>query len=146
MPYEDPDITDPMMFVGVTLPGNAEATQDMAYAFAEEFARMGYSAERILHLFRTPFYKGAHGAHKALGEASIRKIVNECVGVWGRVRYVTRDAGRVEGKLIPPESIRVESKGRIATCKLEHGGDTETVNPVPGWESEEGTVSEEGAI
>jgi len=91
MPYREPDFTDPMMGIGVSLPGSAEAMLDMAYAFAEEFARLGYSAEKILHLFRTPFYQGAHAAYQALGEAQIQKIAGECAGLWGRFRLVDRD-------------------------------------------------------
>lgn len=93
MPYDKPDGTDPMMFTGVVLPGNPEVTQDMAYTFAEEFARLGYSEEKILHLFQTPFYRGAHGAYQALGETAIRKIVRECIGIWGRMRFADRDSG-----------------------------------------------------
>jgi len=40
MPFQDPDPTDPNMLVGVVLPADAEATREMAYVFAEEFARM----------------------------------------------------------------------------------------------------------
>ncbi|MBI2504076.1 MAG: hypothetical protein HYW07_12690, partial [Candidatus Latescibacteria bacterium] len=47
MPYHEPDATDPMLFVGVTLPGDIEATRDMAYVFAEEFARLGHPAAQI---------------------------------------------------------------------------------------------------
>ena len=68
MPFKDPDPTDPNMLVGVMLPADAEATRDMAYVFAEEFARMGYSREQLLWLFKNPFYGGAHGAYRALGE------------------------------------------------------------------------------
>lgn len=99
MPYDKPEATDPMMFMGVALPGDEGVTRDMAYTFAEEFARLGHSEEKILQLFRTPFYRGAHGAYQALGEEAVRKIVRECVGVWGRVRFVDRDTvpGNREG-------------------------------------------------
>ena len=91
MPLHEPDATDPMMFVGVTLPGNIEGTRDMAYAFAEEFAWLGQPAEEILKLFRRPFYQGAHQAFLALGEAEIQQIVAECVGLWGRFVWVDQD-------------------------------------------------------
>ena len=106
MPYGDPDATDPMAFVGVALPGGAEAARDMAYVFAEEFARLGYSVERILRLFHTPFYRGAHSAYRALGAEAVREIVRECVGVWGRVRFVDREAEQRGEGLIPPEATR----------------------------------------
>ena len=94
MPYDDPDPQDPMMLVGVALPADPEADRDMAYAFAEEFARLGYGARQIISLFREPFYAGAHGAYRRLGEAEIRRIVNETVAVWGRGRAVDRDGDR----------------------------------------------------
>jgi hypothetical protein len=91
MPYDDPDVTDPQMLVGVVLPGDAAAMRDVAYVFAEEFARMGYDRAAILRLFHNPFYRGAHGAYRALGAAAVTAIVDECVGVWEQVRVVDRD-------------------------------------------------------
>jgi hypothetical protein len=83
MPYADPDPSDPSLLVGVVLPAGREAMQEMAWVFAEEFARIGFDRGRILSLFRTPFYAGAHGALRALGEAEVGAIVEECVKVWG---------------------------------------------------------------
>ena len=84
MPYGDPDPGDPTVLVGVELPADAEAMRDMAWVFAEEFARLGLGGPRILALFRSPFYAGAHGAWRALGEDEVAAIVAECVDVWGR--------------------------------------------------------------
>ena len=81
MPHDEPDPTDPPMLVGMVLPSGPEAMTDMAYVFAEEFARLGHSRERIVALFRDPFYGGAHGAWQALGEERITAIVDECVAV-----------------------------------------------------------------
>ena len=47
MPFKEPDPTDPNMLVGVMLSADAEATRDMAYVFAEEFARLGYTTRAI---------------------------------------------------------------------------------------------------
>ena len=91
MPHDDPDPEDPMLLVGVALPAGEEAQRDMAYAFAEEFARLGYNGRQIVSLFQEPFYAGAHGALTQLGEAEVRRIVDETVSVWGRVRLVDRD-------------------------------------------------------
>jgi len=84
MPYDDPDPTDPQVLVGVVLPSNEEATREMAYVFAEEFARMGFDAHGVLSLFKDPFYAGAHQIYQALGADAVRGIVEECVAVWGR--------------------------------------------------------------
>jgi hypothetical protein len=83
MPYGDPDPTDPSVLIGVALPAEADTVREMAYVFAEEFARVGFGAARILRLFRSPFYAGAHQAYQALGEAEVTAIVDECVAVWG---------------------------------------------------------------
>ncbi len=91
MPYDDPDPTDPNMLVGVELPGTAESTRDMAYVFAEEFARMGFNKRKLLRVFQTPFYAGAQRAYLELGGAEIEKIVDECLGIWGRVRVNVND-------------------------------------------------------
>jgi hypothetical protein len=84
MPYRDPDPTDPNVLVGVAVPADPEAMREMAWVFAEELARMGYDAARILAVFRAPFYAGAHRAWRALGEAEVAAIVEECVAVWRR--------------------------------------------------------------
>ena len=83
MPWDEPDPTDPSVLVGVELPASVEATREMAWVFAEEFARLGFDAARILRLFRSPFYAGAHQALRALGEPEVGAIVEECVRVWG---------------------------------------------------------------
>ena len=77
---------DPMELVGVVLPAGAEAMREMAYVFAEEFARLGFDEVRLLRLFKNPFYAGLHQAYCALGEPVVREIVGECVRVWGRGR------------------------------------------------------------
>jgi hypothetical protein len=84
MPYGDPDPRDPTMLVGVVLPAGEEAVRDMAYVFAEEFARTGLDGAAILDLFSDPFYAAAHQAYRALGPDEVRAIISECVAVWGR--------------------------------------------------------------
>ena len=79
MPYNDPDPTDPNVLVGVMLPADAEATREMAYVFAEEFARMGHDKQQILALFKNPYYGGAHGAYQSLGEEATVAIIDECI-------------------------------------------------------------------
>ena len=83
MPWGEADPTDPSVLVGVELPASADATREMAWVFAEEFARLGFDAGRILRLFRTPFYAGAHQALRVLGEPEVAAMVAECVAVWG---------------------------------------------------------------
>ena len=93
MPFKDPDPTDPNILVGVMLPADAEAMRDMAYVFAEEFARLGYTREQLLWLFKNPFYGGAHGAYQALGEDEILAIIDECLNAWGQAKFSILDSG-----------------------------------------------------
>ncbi len=90
MPYDEPHPEDPHELVGMAVPGGRESMREMAYTFAEEFAALGFGEERLLELFRRPFYAGAHRAYRALGEPEIRRIVREGLEVWGRVRVVVR--------------------------------------------------------
>ena len=90
MPYDEADPQDPLELVAVTLPADADSQREMAYVFAEEFARLGHDAGYILSLFRNPFYAGANGAYRALGDEATRAIIDECLAVWGRVRLVDR--------------------------------------------------------
>jgi hypothetical protein len=101
MPFKDPDPTDPNMLVGVLLPADAEATRDMAYVFAEEFARLGYTREQLLWLFKNPFYGGAHGAYQALGEDEILAIIDECLNVWGTIKITVQDVQTVQTDQTP---------------------------------------------
>ena len=91
MPLDNPDPSDPMVLVGIELPGDAESMRDMAYTFSEEFARMAYSEKRLLSIFQSPFYRAAHDAYKILGKEAIKQIIRECVEVWGTARSVDRD-------------------------------------------------------
>jgi hypothetical protein len=58
----------------------------MARGFAEEFAASGWDEERLLAMFRTPFYLGPHLALEQLGEARVREIVAEAVRPWTQWR------------------------------------------------------------
>ena len=107
MPYDEPDFSDPNELVGVVLPAGEGAVEDMAYAYAEEFARMGLDAAAILDLFRNPFYGGAHQAYRALGDAAAGAIVGECVAVWGRAAGQIHDAPASDVQLLPWPSFSV---------------------------------------
>ncbi len=87
MPYRNPGPDDPNMLVGVELPASADAMREMAYVFAEEFARLGFDKIRLMRIFQRPFYRAAHQAYLALGEREIERIVDECLAVWGRKNF-----------------------------------------------------------
>jgi hypothetical protein len=93
MAHKDMEADDPMELVGVVLPADLEATREMAYVFAEEFARMGYDRNRLFSVFKNPFYGGAHGAYQALGEPATLAIIDECIGAWGQAKFSILDFG-----------------------------------------------------
>ncbi len=68
---------DPMALVGVRLQQgpNDQALVEMARCFVEEYARMGWSGERILRLFRNPFYRGPHQILRMKGEDFVRGLI-----------------------------------------------------------------------
>lgn len=111
MPYDDPAPTDPNVWVAVGVPGDADSDIEMAYVFAEEFARLGYDAESLLRLFRQPFYAGAHRLWVVLGEERIRAVVRETLAAWGGVRARTRDAAITES-----DRIETEEEGGHELC------------------------------
>jgi len=108
MPYGDPDAQDPMQLVGMGVPCDVGTHREMASVFAEEFARLGYDLQEILHLFRNPFYAAAHRGYQVLGEAEILRLVEEVIEVWSRVRFTDQTplAQRRphEGELLWPRS------------------------------------------
>jgi hypothetical protein len=92
MPYGEPEPDDPHVLVGVSLPADETATRAMAAAFADEFAQMGFTRERLLRVFADPFYAGAHSARRLLGEAEIARIVDDSLRVYGGRRYAVVEA------------------------------------------------------
>ena len=84
MPYDDPEPDDPTVLVGMTAPGDAESMREMAYAFAEEFLRLGHSPAQVENLFRNPWYALAHRAWLELGDDAMREIVAEQAALWTR--------------------------------------------------------------
>jgi hypothetical protein len=111
MPFRDPDPTDPNMLVGVLLPADAEASRDMAYVFAEEFSRLGYDRGQLLGLFKTPFYGGAYGAYRQLGETEILSIIDECLNAWGSIRIRVQDVP--SPSLVLPRDAGEETGGGL---------------------------------
>ena len=110
MTYREPESSDPHELVGVALPGGVEVTREMATAFAEEFARLGWGRESILGLFRSPRYRAARAALDALGEDEIARIADEAVELWGGVRYAVQDAPQQgEAPTRPRRFLRVLS-------------------------------------
>lgn len=71
----EPD--DPVELVGVRLGAalDDDALREMALAFVEEYALLGWPRERILRLFASPRFAGPHRVWRALGENAVRALV-----------------------------------------------------------------------
>jgi hypothetical protein len=52
----------------------------MARCFIEEFALMGWSTDRILRLFRNPFYAGANIVYRQRGEGYVKALIAQTLG------------------------------------------------------------------
>ncbi|MBI3491710.1 MAG: hypothetical protein HY047_08020 [Acidobacteria bacterium] len=109
MPYNDPEPEDPQELIGVELPGDETVTREMAAAFAEEFAQLGFTRPQILALFRKAEYSGAHQAWTLLGEEAITRLVDESVSVWGRFTYVVTDEADDDAGTRPLRFVRPRS-------------------------------------
>ena len=103
MPYDDPEPEDPHELVGVELPGDETVTLEMAAAFSDEFAQLGYTRPQILGLFRRAEYAGANQAWTLLGEEAIAQLVDESLAVWGRFTCVVTDSADHD---VEPEPLR----------------------------------------
>ena len=120
MPYDDADPEDPQVLVGVSLEGTEDTVREMVAAVADEFAQLGHSREEILALFRSPFYAGAHGAYTRLGETATREIVEESLGVWGKLRWTVQDVSDPPGHEEDPginATLKVRSGNRRASTE-----------------------------
>ena len=113
MPYHEPDPSDPSILVGVQIPGSEETELEMAYVFAEEFARLGFSEERLQAVFHHPFYAGAHRALQILGEGKIRSIIQETLAVWGRFPIAVQDAAKRKQWDVSLDSLQQGAKPHL---------------------------------
>ncbi len=75
---------DPLELVGVEVPADDGALDEMARTFVEEYLREGWDERRLLALFRNPFYRAPHLIYRARGEAYVRALVTEVLSRWGR--------------------------------------------------------------
>ena len=84
MPYQEADSSDPMTLQGVVFDSDDDwAVREMAECFVDEFVRLGFDADRLLRLFRTPGYAGPYLAYRALGDEAIRGMIVEKLALRG---------------------------------------------------------------
>ena len=75
---------DPLELVGVPVAVDEATFDEMARCFVEEFVRDGWTDERLLPLFRSPFYAGLHVIWRRRGEAWVRALIAEARLRWRR--------------------------------------------------------------
>ncbi len=63
-----------------------EALTEMAWCFVEEYARMDWNGERILRLFRNPFYRGPNQILRMKGEDFVRGLIETVEQTRAQVR------------------------------------------------------------
>lgn len=73
---KEAEAEDPMGLVGVALGEICEAEWiEMADCFIEEFARLGWTREQVLRMFRTPSYAAAHRIWRVKGEPFVAERI-----------------------------------------------------------------------
>jgi len=72
----EPGPEDPFELCGVELPGDPDL---MLALLVEEYARLGWGAEAILELARSPFYQAFHALYEAFGEETFRSRVADAL-------------------------------------------------------------------
>ena len=84
MPYDDPDVTDPMTLHGVMFEtDDLAANREMAECFIDEYLRLGFDRQRLLHLFQTSGFAGPHLACRLLGLETIATMIDRQMARWG---------------------------------------------------------------
>ncbi len=73
--------TDPYLATAVTLhtPGH-DGTAAMTRTFIEEFARLGWSRDRIGRMFRIQRYVAAHAVYQARGPEFVEAMIEDVLG------------------------------------------------------------------
>lgn len=71
---------DPYEMVAIAVSTGEDTTGEMARTFVEEFALMGFPPQRVMQLFKNPFYAGAHMVYEQRGEEFVRGLIAEVFG------------------------------------------------------------------
>jgi hypothetical protein len=77
---------DPMEFVAMRfpVPQGMDADAEMARCLVEDYALMGMPPEKVLHLFKSRFFAGAHAVLESRGEPFVQAIIDNVFGLAGR--------------------------------------------------------------
>ena len=79
---KDFDPEDPTELVGVAIPGcdSAQALEGIV----REYQLMGWTAQQIMTLFRSPYYGATHQIYREMGEAHVKQRVMQLAEQWNR--------------------------------------------------------------
>jgi len=92
---------DPLDLTGVQVDGDPRL---MLRLLVEEYARLGWGADQIIHLARDPFYVGFHGLLRAFGEEGLRQQIESQLARCGVVRVTAVEAvPEPEPQIVPLE-------------------------------------------
>ena len=80
---------DPMMLRAEPVQGDPEVMLD---CLVEEYARMGWGADRIAELFDDPFFQATHGLKELFGERGIRERIKQTLARCGVFRFKAHDS------------------------------------------------------
>ncbi len=78
----EPD--DPLELVGVPVPVDEATFDEMARCLVEEYVRDGWTDERLLALFHSPFYAGLHVIERRRGVPWVRELIAATRARWQR--------------------------------------------------------------
>jgi hypothetical protein len=81
---KDAEPDDPLELIGVPVPVDEATFDEMARCLVEEYVRDGWSDERLLPLFRSPFYAGLHVVWVRRGEPWVRALIGDVRMQWHR--------------------------------------------------------------
>lgn len=82
--HKDVEPDDPMELVGVPVPVDEATFDEMALCLIEEYVRDGWTDERLLRLFQSPFYAGLYVVWARRGEAWVRDAIADTRRRWHR--------------------------------------------------------------
>lgn len=83
MPKDEVDPEDPMELVGIQLPrGEVIDESEMTEKVIEEYLLEGYDRERLLRLFRDPFFRMTHDIFVRHGEAWVVSAIDRVIDRW----------------------------------------------------------------
>ena len=87
MAHKEYEADDPMEMIGIQFPHQSEKElRDMALCFAEEFVREGLDQEKLLKMFKNPFYQGPYMVWEQKGDVFVQSVIDEAIKMWRPIR------------------------------------------------------------